>query len=415
MSKYLLKHIGINEHKENNKKSLLQNNTDYKAIVDILQIFRDGYIEKNKEKVDEFVASVFEDSDATTILGTSTGELILGTEEVKILIDEDWEYWGDVDLDVENAHITINKDKAWFCTSGTAKYTFEDNEKRYDSYLEFIKKKINDDTMNAKQKAAFLNWSLLLTYYQRSGTKREEFWPVHLSCFLRKMDGQWRITNGHFSISQPDFPDERLDESSEYITNQEEQNKLAAEFSVNKMNSKLELFMNNLSKDLYVSNQTDILPIETYFKSSGACVLGPKKTCYHGIEQINNYFVNESNSNVSLDFDHAIASKIDNFYYVTITGVIEKETNEKEIYKKMIKEILELAKADMPSERKIFQIQRQLAYVIKENAISDCYTYPIRMTAVIENQNGNLKLDNLHISHPSYWIFEGKLDLDSII
>lgn len=49
----------------------------------------------------------------TCVLGTGTGELFLGLEEVKTLIKDDWKYWGDVKIDLENVYIDNDNTVAW--------------------------------------------------------------------------------------------------------------------------------------------------------------------------------------------------------------------------------------------------------------------------------------------------------------
>lgn len=51
---------------------------------------------------------------------------------------------------------------------------------------------------------------------------------------------------------------------------------------------------------------------------------------------------------------------------------------------------------------------RSASYAIKEGASGQEYTYPIRLTAVIINEDRPV-FQNIHFSFPFYWILEGKL------
>ena len=59
-------------------------------IRDILRRFQQGYSERNLENVNSFTEELFINSDDISVLGTSTGEILLGFHEVKQLIRGDW-------------------------------------------------------------------------------------------------------------------------------------------------------------------------------------------------------------------------------------------------------------------------------------------------------------------------------------
>ena len=167
-------------------------------IKNILKKFQDAYINRDLERIDSFVEEVFLDSDDISILGTATEEVFFGKSKVKELIEGDFKYWGDLNLDCENANITIHEDIAWFFTDGTVKYVFKDDEGKDDRYLEFIKNKLQDNTLTEKQRISFINWALTLAYNKRSSSERKYLWPMCLSGFLIKADGRWKIYHLNF-------------------------------------------------------------------------------------------------------------------------------------------------------------------------------------------------------------------------
>ncbi|WML33529.1 nuclear transport factor 2 family protein [Clostridium sp. OS1-26] len=168
-----MNNFGVQYLKKSSGVSLEKNNTLQKINIEISEIkkvlcqFQDGYTKRDKKNVEDFVEKLFIMGDGTCVLGTGTGELFLGIEQVKTLIKNDWEYWGDVNIDLENIHIDNKDEVAWFATTGTVKYTFEDTQERYDNYLNFIKNKTKESKLTPKQKITFINWVLALTYHQR--------------------------------------------------------------------------------------------------------------------------------------------------------------------------------------------------------------------------------------------------------
>jgi len=207
------------------------------------------------ENIDSFTEELFQHSDDISILGTATGEIFFGLDEVKQLIKDDWEGWGDLNIDYENAYISIVGNTAWFSTNETVKYSFE---------------------------------------------------------------------------------------------------------------------------------------------------------------HIKEFFINSDMGNLSLDIENTIASKSGKVTWITVIGILKQNFIEDELINRSLEELDNLFKSDISSQEKLFAAQRSISYVLKECASGVNYTCPIRMTAVISNNENGLKFNNIHFSFPFpfYWIFEGKIDMN---
>jgi hypothetical protein len=59
------------------------------ALYELLCRFREGYRKKATAEADAFVEELFVLGDCTCVLGTGTGELFLGSDQVKSIIRED--------------------------------------------------------------------------------------------------------------------------------------------------------------------------------------------------------------------------------------------------------------------------------------------------------------------------------------
>lgn len=149
--------------------NIKKDNKDIIAIKELFVKLQEGYTERNLDSIDKFVRETFINSYDICILGTGTEELFLGIERVKELFENDWKYWGDVKLDLNNLYIDIKNEIAWFHIIGVVKQSFEDTERRYDSYIDFTKNIIEDNALSSKQKLTFINWVLSLAYHQREG------------------------------------------------------------------------------------------------------------------------------------------------------------------------------------------------------------------------------------------------------
>jgi hypothetical protein len=380
----------------------------YKEIRQVLCKFQIGYAERNLEKVEEFVEELFIEGPSTYVVGTGTNELFLGSNKVKELIRGDWEGWGDVCIDCDNPHVEIQGGVAWFATTGSVKYTFEDSPEKYDRYVEFIKSRIEDNELTPRQKIAFVNWVLALSYHKRPEEKREYLWPMRLSGVLIKSSRNWKFANLKFSMTNDSFPDERFEHSKEYLEIYNQRNSMTNEYENNKMNMELKKLFKEFEKEFFGQKDINKELMNRYFGvDSRPYIVGIDNKLYHGIEQVQEFFSKLSDTSLSLDMEHAIASEAEGVTWVTLTGVLNKQFTEEQLCEKAVMEVSNLLKSDLTAKSKIFSAHRKVAYILKESASGINHTYAIRLSAVISKDN---IFKQIHFSVPFYWIIEGKVD-----
>ena len=375
-------------------------------IKNILKKFQDAYINRDLERIDSFVEEVFLDSDDISILGTATEEVFFGKSKVKELIEGDFKYWGDLNLDCENANITIHEDVAWFFTDGTVKYVFKDDEGKDDRYLEFIKNKLQDNTLTEKQRISFINWALTLAYNKRSSSERKYLWPMCLSGFLIKADGRWKIYHLQFSMTKSNFPDERFENSLEFKDSYDRQRDIIK----NNRTKELDNFMKDFSKDVIGNPRLSKMIISKYFNNKKVTIISPENKYYKGEDEIYNYLTTKAGENLDLEIENINATKVCNYYYIMATGLLKVCMEEKELINRCFNEVEKIESSTLNSREKLFKIQRSIAASLKEIASEEIYTFPIRMTAVIEDNKDNMMFNFIHFSFPYYWTLEGKVD-----
>lgn len=384
---------------------------EYREIIDVLKAFQAGYSERNIEKADAFVEDLFIAGEDTCVLGTGTGELFLGSERVKELIEGDWKYWGDVNINWQNPHIHFEGEVALFATTGSVKYTFEHTTEKYESYIDFIKNKAEDTELTAKERITFINWVLALTYHQRLEKKREYLWPMGLSGVLLKDGGKWKFVQLQFSISKANFPDERFESSKEYLENYNKQNAMADGYKNNLITEELKVLLKNLESKFFGQEDISTELVSKYFGTdSGPYILGTENQWCNGVYEVKEFFEKNNASTLSLDLDHAIASKFGEITWVTVTGILKQQLTEEELAEVSLKELERIFKSDITSQEKLFAAHRSVSYVLKESATGENYSCPIRLTAVILNSSEGPVFHHMHFSFPFYWIFEGKLN-----
>ena len=346
-----------------------------------------------------------------SILGTGTEELALGTDEVKDLVKGDWEYWGDVKLDFENAYISIFGESAQILAKGSVSYSFEDSESKYENYVKFVKANLDDRELMPKQKLTLINWALALAFHQRPSGKREYLWPLALSGVLVKECDKWKFTHIQFSIPKANFPDERFENHKDFINSYQSLNDKINDCKINQTNKSVTDLLIDFQKEIIRSKDISKEIIEKYFtKLSTPCIISLKGQYYEGIDRITEFFNTAEEVDLNFDMEHLISHRFGEITLIIAHGILIQKFSENEIIQRSLVEMKELAESCLSSEEKIFAVKRSAAYALKESASGKNYSSPIRMTATILTYDEVPAFNYMHFSFPFYWIFEGKLD-----
>jgi SnoaL-like domain len=89
------------------------------AVLVSLRVLQSGYTKRDPAIIPAFMEQLFPKDQDILILGTNSDEWVEGYERAGVFFANDWRYWGDVRLDVDNATISADNDVAWLVTIGT--------------------------------------------------------------------------------------------------------------------------------------------------------------------------------------------------------------------------------------------------------------------------------------------------------
>jgi hypothetical protein len=178
----------------------------------LLQMFQDGYTQRDPANLDSFM-ELFVGSDELEVIGTNAVkpgdvEWCLGLQPTRELVESDWEHWGDVTYDVQGAHITVRGDVAWLATTGTVRDSIPESEV-YNGYLDFVKRILEGEDSDEKAKMLDilrLGNELLPGIFQGE----EYIWPFRFTALAVKDDGQWRFQQMQFAFPTTRSPDVRV-------------------------------------------------------------------------------------------------------------------------------------------------------------------------------------------------------------
>ena len=89
------------------------------GVAQALRDFQEGYGKRDPSQLSAFMQRLFPDDEDILICGTDPGEWVQGRQSAEVFIGNDWKYWGNVRLAVDDAEISSSGDVAWLATTGT--------------------------------------------------------------------------------------------------------------------------------------------------------------------------------------------------------------------------------------------------------------------------------------------------------
>jgi ketosteroid isomerase-like protein len=183
------------------------------SIRALLQAFQDGYTRRDLSAVDAFMTLFTPDAE---VIGTNgirpgQGEWHLGREAARALVQGDWESWGDLCLDLEQASIHALGDVGWIACTGTVTQTI--GRENYDSFVAFAREYLGREDLSAEERLHYVLRGGTNTLYELS--RGERFvWPLCFTTVVLLQEGVWRFAQMHFSFPTTHFPDVRLPDST---------------------------------------------------------------------------------------------------------------------------------------------------------------------------------------------------------
>lgn len=180
----------------------MQPNDVIAEVREALQRFQDGYIVRDLSSLDDFMG-LFEPGSETELIGIGASvrggnEWFQGSEQIREIIASDWQYWGDVRIDVEGAKISALDDVAWLSTSGELVQT-DTFDQALVFYLQQMKELLEKEDVDLDERlmeATHFGMRRLRERQKGGGYG----WPFVLSAVLVKRDGPWRFHTLHWSM-----------------------------------------------------------------------------------------------------------------------------------------------------------------------------------------------------------------------
>jgi SnoaL-like protein len=178
-------------------------------IRSLLQAFQEGYTRRDITQTASFMELFTEDAEVIGTNGVKPGvdEWYLDRASARELVEGDWQGWGDLRLDFDSLSIHSRGDAGWVAASATVTQTI--GAENYTSYLEFVRKFLDDSNLSAEQKLLYILRGGTNTLYElRRGEKF--VWALRFTAVVVRKASGWKFAQMNFSFPTVYFPDVRL-------------------------------------------------------------------------------------------------------------------------------------------------------------------------------------------------------------
>lgn len=395
-------------------------------LMEVLNIFKDGYIQRDIKKIDDFMDRLFDKNESVIVIGTGGHELCIGYAEVKDIFLGDFEYWGDLRINADDATIIPLGNTALIYTTGTVKFSFDSKSDTYTRYLNSIKEYFDGVSLNSKKannvKLTEINWTLSHLLSQRNNHERDYLWDLRVSFVVIKKETRWIVKQMQFSLPVVGhMPDIRIDNSSSHdLNNFNNATKKMKEFSINntqKYNNEILLLIRDFNNQ-YLDGNIDINKITNkYFAETNPLVINTDKDIYCNQKEIMKLIENHRAcyDEMTLDYENCLINSNEDVVWVVSHGTMKKIISESSSFENAVNTIENIFTTDLEDKDKLFNIRRQIAGTFKENAKGEEYIWPFRFEAVIIREKDNFVFKYLQFSLSFDWSLEGKTDAASIL
>ena len=391
-----------------------------KEISSLIESFQKAYQLKNPTQAALYTKQWFGDNEESFIIGTSINEWCLGLKEIEDLFRGDWDYWGDVSMDIPNAYIKYDEEMAIVYIPATVRYDFDHKSETDERYLGYMTSDILDEEIADNDSVLFARMqesNYILNHYlrQRNNEQRSYNWDLGISMILQKSEGKWSINQMQYSMpEQSNYADVRLSDLNYY-------RKL-----YHKESAAIDNFVNQ-SESIYIENSDKTSIINEFLRmfnpvnedphhfSSDIAFIDFNNNLHIGPESVEK-FIDEMKGEIdslSIDSKRCIIQKIGDQLILTSNGLISKTITKGNALDLTLQEIKEIASDSCNDRAKLFRIQRSIARMNKELAYGEHFELPVRIEMVFNRENRVIEF--LQLSYPFDVILENKTDFEEKI
>ncbi|MFD3158731.1 hypothetical protein ACFIJ5_18125 (plasmid) [Haloimpatiens sp. FM7330] len=381
-------------------------------IMEVLCDFQKGYTERNLHNLDNYTKRLFTNDADVRVIGTSPGEICLGFEKIKQLIEADWKYWGDVSCDLNNP-IIVNLDEniAFIALKGSVKLTFKYDEKKINSLKEVINKNIYEELdfdtttyKELKQKVFLLNWTIAqwcIGYPE----KKDHHIPLIITGVLKKQTDKWKFKQMSFSVSSLNVPDYLFFRNS----NDSEAKKQLKNFKQNCYGEteEIQILLNSLQN---YWNENEFIGTNLFnkiFDNENPLIISPEGNLITHKDK----FIDELNcmkdiwNEFNLDIESSAINTENNTGWALTLGTVKTKISSKILLQSLLNKSKTILDNKCNIKQQYITILRHISSVFMIENQGEDFEIPIRVETVFSKKN-SWKIKYIQISYGYELIYE---------
>jgi hypothetical protein len=183
-----------------------------KEIIKVLEKYQEGYRNRDLSVLDSYSEEVFSNDDQSLVFGTDGGEYFRGRNAAKEITGLDWQWWGDFDLNINEAYISVYEDMAWVSSKAILRKDHS-VERVYKSLKQLYVDYLPTTNITAEEILLKMLWRTTRRLYE--GELGDVYIaPMRFVGVMIKDNGKWRFQHLHFSDNVDGMPEERVYEDS---------------------------------------------------------------------------------------------------------------------------------------------------------------------------------------------------------
>ncbi|WBW94927.1 hypothetical protein [Oceanirhabdus sp. W0125-5] len=384
----------------------------HKEIMEVLYKFQKGYTERNLKNAEAYTEELFTRDADLRVMGTSPGEVCLGFDEVKELIEGDWEYWGDVCCDLNNPIImNLGEDIAFVALKGSVKLELNFDIEKLESHKEFIFDQINFDNLDSrelKSKTILLNW--ILTQWGISNVeKSEQYLPVIITGLLKKYENRWKFKQMQFSISTLNVPD--------YLYMREDENTKAKEKLKNFKEYcygetyEIESLLSSLQNHWNQNELDGTIIYSKLFDKERTLIISPEGKLVTNEEEciktLN--YLKDIWHELNLDIESSLINSENNTAWTLTLATVKTKISKENLLRSLLNESKNIINSNGDIKNKYLTILRHISSVLMVENQGEEFEIPVRVETVFSKKD-SWKIKYIQVSYGYEWIYENRTE-----
>ena len=173
-----------------------ESESDVRAV---LAAFGNGYRDRDLSQLDAFIELFDDGAEMIGIEATRRGsdEWFEGRAAIKEIVESDWRVWGDVEVNVASALVTVVDGVAWASIEATLGQPADSGE-AISSYLQRMSDLLDDTGLDPAGRMMEAT-SFGLARLRERNLGPDHAWPLVITAVLTLGPAGWRFRNIHWS------------------------------------------------------------------------------------------------------------------------------------------------------------------------------------------------------------------------